>query len=349
MTKRITIHDIAREANVSSATVSRVLSNSDYPVSAKLRTRIQQLAEEMNYIPNMIGKQLKTDNNMTIGVIIPSISNPFYAAVMLGIEEAARKSGYQVLLCNSLQDKSLEEGYLKTLVEKQVKGVILSSISGNCKLLAQLLRMGLHVIAIDQKLDLPDVLQIEFDYWRGGQMAANYLLEQGHRRIGYVTAPLDRPSRQQIYTGFFAALQAAGVELNEALVQVAGDEKEVYDGIYEFENGKRLTRQLLELEAAERPTAIFACNDLTAFGVINELADNGLNVPDDISVMGFDNIEFSRMMSPALTTVKQPNYEMGKLACSMLLDRLRQDNNYETGVMLLPQLVVRNSVKQYLA
>lgn len=343
MQKRVTIHDIAREAGVSSATVSRVLSNSDYPVSAKLRNRILNLAEQLNYIPNLIGKQLKTDNNMTLGVIIPTISNPFYAAVMLGVEEVARKNGYHVLLCNSLQDGKLEEEYVKTLFEKQVKGVILSSISGNRKLLARLIKMGLSVIAIDQQLNVPDVLQIEFDYRRGGHMAASYLLEQGHRRIGYVTAPLNRPSRQQIYQGFFEALQAAGIGTIDGFVQIADEEKEVYDGIYEFENGKALTRKLLQLEAP--PSAIFACNDLTAFGVINELTASGLRVPDDISVMGFDNIEFSRMVTPTLTTIKQPNYEMGKLACTMLLDKLRKDNNHETDVMLLPKLIVRDSVK----
>lgn len=344
MQKRTTIHDIAKQAGVSSATVSRVLSKSDYPVSTKLRSKIQNLAEQLNYIPNMIGKQLKTDNNMTIGVIIPSISNPFYAAVMLGVEEAARKSGYHVLLCNSLQDGSLEEGYLKTLFEKQVKGVILSSISGNKKLMSNLIEMGLHVIAIDQKLDVPDVLQIEFDYRRGGHMAASYLLDKGHRKIGYVTAPLDRPSRQQIYQGFFEALHTAGVENNEHYVRIAAEEKEVYDGIYEFENGKVLTRNLLQ--ADDLPTAIFACNDLTAYGVINELVSNGIRVPEDISVMGFDNIEFSQMVTPALTTIKQPNYEMGKLACSMLLDKLKKENNHEMDVMLLPKLIVRDSVRK---
>jgi len=343
MDKRITIHDIAREAGVSSASVSRVLSNSNYPVSEKLRNKIMNLAEQMNYIPNEIGKQLKTDNNMTIGVIIPTISNPFYSAVTLGIEEVARKQGYHVLLCNSLQDGQLEDDYLKTLFEKQVKGVIFSSISGNRKLLKQLIKLGLSVIAIDQKLQINDVLQIEFDYHRGGHMAASYLIEQGHRKIGYVTAPLDRPSRREIYEGFFEAIQAAGIEKKESYIQISEEEKQLFDGNYEFENGRELTQKLLQLE--DPPTAIFACNDLTAFGVINELTMNGYRVPDDVSVMGFDNIEYSRMVTPGLTTIKQPNYEMGKLACTMLLDKLKKDNFYETDVMLLPKIIVRDSVK----
>lgn len=342
MKKRITVHDIAKLAGVSSATVSRVLSNSNYPVSAKLSSRIRSIAEEQHYIPNMIGKQLKTDKNLTIGVIIPTISNPFYASVMLGIEEAARKNGYQVLLCNSLQDGKLEDEYLQTLFEKQVKGVVISSISGNRKLMTRLIELGMQVVLIDQRIDLPDVLQIEFDYRGGGYMAANYLLSQGHRRIGYVTAPLDRPSRQRIYQGFMDALHNFGVVPQEDCIRIAEEEKELYDGLYEFENGRKLTRRLLALE--ERPTAIFACNDLTAFGVINELAASGIRAPDDISVMGFDNIEFSQMVTPALTTIKQPNYEMGKLACTILLEKLADPDKEDLGIMLQPKLIVRDSV-----
>ncbi|MBP1990848.1 LacI family DNA-binding transcriptional regulator [Paenibacillus eucommiae] len=342
MKKRITIHDIAKMAGVSSATVSRVLGNSTYPVSAKLRDKIVKLAEEMHYIPNMIGKQLKTNNNMTIGVIIPTISNPFYASVMLGIEEVARKKGYHVLLGNSLQDGKIEEAYLTTLFEKQVKGFIISSISDNKKLLMNLIDLGLQVIAIDQKIDLPEVQQIEFDYRRGGFIATSHLLEQGHRRIAYVSAPLNRPSRQSIYEGFLDAMQQAGAQDDEVLVQIANEEKEIYDGIYEFENGKALTANLMDLD--QPPTAIFACNDLTAFGVMNELVARGLKVPDDVSVVGFDNIEYARMFTPALTTVKQPNYEMGKLACTMLLDKLNDEAGDSMDVLLQPKLIVRDSV-----
>ncbi|WP_127579807.1 LacI family DNA-binding transcriptional regulator [Paenibacillus koleovorans] len=342
MNKRVTIHDIARIAGVSSATVSRVLSNSSYPVSEKLRERIQQLAEEHHYIPNMIGKQLKTDRNMTIGVIIPTISNPFYASVMLGVEEIARRRGYHVLLCNSLQDGKLEEDYLQTLFEKQVKGVILSSISGNSKLISRLMKLGLQLVVIEQQLDVPDVLQIEFDYSRGGYMAASHLIEQGHRRIGYVTAPLDRPSRRLILQGFQEALRAHGLSLEDGCYQVSESESPIYTGTFEFENGKRLTRKLLELQ--EHPTAIFACNDLTAFGVLHELAEHQVKVPDAISVMGFDNIEFSQMVTPPLTTIKQPDYEMGKMACSMLLDKLSDVTVDSLQVMLQPKLVVRESV-----
>lgn len=300
MKKRVTIHDIARLSGTSSATVSRVLSNSSYPVSSELRQKIKQVAEEYHYIPNMIGKQLKTHNNMTIGAIIPTISNPFYSAVMQGIEEVARKNNYHVFLCNSLQNARIEDEYLKTLFENQVKGVIISSISNNREQMRHLISLGLNVIAIDQKINIAEVQQIEFDYRKGGYLATQYLIDQGHRRIAYVSAPLDRPSRQSIFEGYLDALNNAGLESSQDCIQIADEESEQYDGIYEFGNGRKQTRKLMQL--SDLPTAIFACNDMTAFGVINELDAHGMKVPDDMSVVGFDNIEFSRMVTPPLTT-----------------------------------------------
>lgn len=341
MKKRITIHDIAKLSGTSSATVSRVLSNSSYPVSSELRQKIKQVAEEYHYIPNMIGKQLKTHNNMTIGAIIPTISNPFYSSVMQGIEEVARKNNYHVFLCNSLQNARIEDEYLKTLFENQVKGVIISSISNNREQLRHLISLGLNVIAIDQKIDIAEVQQIEFDYRKGGYLAVQHLIEQGHREIAYVSAPLDRPSRQSIYEGYLAALHDAGLEASELQIQIADGETDQNDGIYEFGNGRRQTRKLLQ--HAKRPTAIFACNDMTAFGVINELDAHGLRVPDDMSVVGFDNIEFSQMVTPPLTTVRQPDVDMGKLACTTLLEMMRGEHRAQS-VMLEPELIQRKSV-----
>ncbi|GIP34699.1 LacI family DNA-binding transcriptional regulator [Paenibacillus sp. J2TS4] len=338
MKKTITIHDIARMANVSSATVSRVLSNSTYPVSAAKREKILRIAQEVNYIPNLLGKQLKTNTSMSLGVIIPSITNPFYSSVILGIEEIARENQYQVLLCNSHHDPKLEIDYLQTIFEKQVKGLIISSISLDTKLLKSFIDMGLNVIALDQKIDAEGVCQIEFDYLKGGYMATSHLIARGHKKIGYVTAPLNRPSRISIHQGYLNAMQEHGLE---PMVRVS-EHEHVYDGIYEFDNGKRLTRELLDLP--ERPTAIFACNDMTAFGVINELANDGIQVPEDMSVIGFDGIEFGKMTTPPLTTIKQPDYEMGRLACKILLEMLGGGRKSELDMVLQPKLVERRSV-----
>jgi LacI family transcriptional regulator len=338
MKKPTTIHDIARAANVSSATVSRVLSNSGYPVSKPLREKILSVAAELNYIPNMIGKQLKKNTSNTIGVIVPTIVNPFYSSVVFGIEEVARQNHFTVMACNTLQDPALEEEYIRTVLEKQVKGLIISSISSEKTLLKQAISLGLHVIAIDQNIEEDGISQIEFDYRKGGYLATKYLQEKGHRKIGYVTSRLDRPSRKRIYQGYLEAMREAGLE---PLVEEAKAE-EGYSAVYEFDTGKRLTQQLLEHE--DQPTAIFACNDMMAFGVIHELTRRGIDVPGQISVMGFDGIEVGQMIHPPLTTIKQPDYEMGKMACKMLVGRMNGEESHQFDVMLQPKLLERSSV-----
>ncbi|NGP45611.1 LacI family transcriptional regulator [Bacillaceae bacterium SIJ1] len=342
MKKHPTIYDIAKKAGTSSATVSRVLSNSGYPVRSELREKIKKVAEEVNYIPNMLGRQLKTNNSMTIGVIIPSITNPFYSSIVLGVEDIARSRGYHVLLCNSHRSPQLEEEYLKTLFEKQVKGLIVSSISPDKNLLGALVRKGLQIVAFDQTIDGLNSSQIHFDYKKGGFMATEYLIKKGHRKIALISSPLTRPSRISVYEGYLNALEQNDLDIDESLIQVASKEYEAFDRSYEFKNGIELTQNLLK--NSELPTAIFVCNDMTAFGVMNELTKQGINVPEQMSVMGFDNIEFSEMITPPLTTIQQPDYEMGKLACNLLLDQLDGKTVENVDIMLQPKVIDRSSV-----
>lgn len=341
MKKPVTIHDIAVMANVSPATVSRVLSNSDYPVSQELQDKIRQIAEEVNYIPNMLGKQLKKNESTTIGVIIPSIVNPFYSFVIFGIEEIARQNDHTVIICNSLNDPKLEEEYIRTIMEKQIKGLIISSISEDRTLLRNCINMGLNVVAIDQVLEEENVSQIKFDYRKGGYIGTKHLLEQGHTHIVYLTSKLDRPSRKSIYQGYVDAMEEAGLEPILEESNAGG----LYTSIYDFDIGKRLARKILKSQS--HPTAIFACNDMMAFGVINELSSQEISVPQDISVMGFDGIDFGLMIHPPLTTVKQPDYEMGKMACKLLFDKIKGDDIPSYDVVLQPSLIKRHSVKQY--
>lgn len=343
MNKPVTIHDMAKMLKVSPATVSRVVSNSSYPVSQKLKKKINDLAKELGYTPNMLGRQLKTKNSMTIGVVIPSISNPFYADVVLGIEEIARRHGYQVLLCNSHQDPKLEAEYLQTLLEKQVKGLIISFISDQKELLSEYLSRGLKIISIDQMVNHSDVYQIGFNYRQGGYLATKYLIEKNHKKIAFLSAPLDRPSRLGIFRGYQDALQESGITPLDSWVQLCdsiGDE--IPESTYEFKNGKQLVRNMLKLD--DQPTAIITCNDLTAIGIINELNQQGIEVPGQISVIGFDNIELSQMITPPLTSVDHPKYEMGRFACSMLMDILNGNQVNVKEIVLQPKMIIRNSV-----
>lgn len=340
MKKPVTIRDIATMANVSPATVSRVLSNSDYPVSQELRDKIRNIAEEVNYIPNMLGKQLKKNESTTIGVIIPSIVNPFYSFVIFGIEEVARENNHTVMICNSLQDPELEKEYIRTIMENQIKGLIISSISEDRTLLRQCIAMGLNVIAIDQVLEEDNVSQIKFDYWKGGYIGTKHLLEKGHTRIVYLTSKLDRPSRKGIYRGYLDAMKEAGLEPMLKESSAGG----LYTAVYDFDTGKSLAREIIMYP--NRPTAIFACNDMMAFGVINELFSQGIHVPQDISVMGFDGIDLGLMIHPPLTTVKQPDYEMGKMSCKLLFDKIKGEDLPSYDIVLQPRLIERCSVQK---
>lgn len=343
MENKATIQDVARLAGVSTATVSRVLSNNGYPVSRELAEKIRKVAEEINYVPNLLGKQLKKNSNNTIGVIIPSISNPFYSTLMLGIEEIARKHQHHVLLCNTLQDEKIEEQYLNTLMQMQIKGLVISSISSNMALLDRLIGRQLKIVAIDQKIESDKIAQIEFDYRKGGYLATRHLIEKGHRRIAYVTAPLDRPSRRSIFQGYRDAMGEAGLAIGEGWVQEAEEEEQVYNSVYEFNNGANLTERLLALP--ELPTAVFCCNDMTAIGVGSAIARHGLSVPDDISLLGFDDIPFASMVTPPLSTVRQPDYDMGRLACNMLFEMIEGEHKEAMNITLQPKLIERASIK----
>ncbi|OUM93672.1 MAG: LacI family transcriptional regulator [Thermobacillus sp. ZCTH02-B1] len=338
MKKKVTIHDIARMANVSAATVSRVLSNSDYPVSQSLREKILKIAAETNYVPNLLGKQLKKNTSTTIGVVVPSIVNPFYSSVILGIEQTARQRKYTVITCNSMHDPELESEYIRMLMEKQVKGLIIASIANDGGMFKQLADMGIHVIAIDQRVDAEGISKIDFDFVKGGQMATRHLIDKGHRRIAYLTARMDRPSRRSIFRGYQEAMKEAGLE--PILVEANADDD--HNPLSDFDTGRALARKLLA--AKVQATAVFTCNDMLAIGVINELSSRNIRVPEEISVMGFDGIDVGQMIHPPLTTIKQPDYEMGKMACTMLLNMMNNENNHQFEIILQPKLIERQSV-----
>lgn len=337
-----TIYDIAKEVNASPATVARVLRKSDYPVSPELKAKIQKAAKDLNYVPNMLGRQLKTKISSTIGVVIPTITNPYYSSVVLGIEELCTAKGYNVLLCNSHQSLKQEEQCLKMLLEKQIAGLIISPISEKSNAINQYIEKGLNVVAFDQLLKNDNIIQIDFDYKKGGYSATKHLIDRGHKKIAYLTAPLDRPSRNLIYEGYKQALMDHQIHPEDKWFLVS-EVEESYRSISEFNNGRKLAQKLLELP--DLPTAAFVCNDMTACGVMNYLDQKGIRVPDQLSLVGFDNIELGELTNPPLTTIEQPKYELGKLAGSLLMNSI-EEKYYEPYKVVLPsQLIERKSVR----
>lgn len=339
-----TIYDIAKLAKTSTATVSRVLNNKEYPVKEELRQRVLQTVKDLNYTPNLLGRQLKTNKSNDIGIIIPSITNQFYPQLLSGVEDYSRKKSYNILLCNSLGKPDNEKEYLASLFQKQVKGVIISSITKNQEYLKQLQQKGLQIVAFDQAVSI-NCNKISFDFYEGGYMAVEYLIKQGHQNIAFLSAPLTRYSRIKIYEGFIQCLKDHSIQVNKKYIIISEKEEESHNQIYEFKNGKYLVNKMIK-SCPSLPTAVLCINDMTAFGVIQELTKNKICVPKDISVMGFDNIPASEMMVPSLTTIDQSAYKMGLLAAKTLISNLNNPTEQAKEIVLKPKLVIRDSIRK---
>ncbi len=345
--KRATIKDVAAAAEVSVATVSRVLSNADYPVSAELRARVEQAARDLSFAYTMAPRQSKRSEGSELALIIPNISNPFYMQTIQGISAVCYENGYQLLLCNSRQDPAREAYYLQDLYNRRVAGVILSSISENPKPLTRYIERGMSFVQLDQRFDDAG-FNISYDSRQGAQMAVRHLIENGHKRIAFASTPLTRWTRKEIYKGYVEQLKKAEIELDESLVFINETEH-----LGELENQEILVGTALAAKLVDSgcgATAVLCVNDMVAFGMIHGLDDRGISVPGDISVMGFDDISFAEAFVPALTTIHCPAYETGRISAMMLIDRLQNGNSSSVplNMQMNPRLVERDSVRNLL-
>lgn len=342
--RRPTILDIARLARVSPATVSRVLNDTDYPVKQELRERIREAARQLNYRPNIFSQILKGGTSREIGIIVPDLLNPFYAQLVSAVARQCVAHGFAPIVCSSFDSPKLEDRQIDILLRQQVAGIILSSISDNEDSLKKLAEPGAPpLILFDQSHEGFGGNIVSFDFFKGGYMAANYLIQCGHRNIAFVSHTLDRSSRKQIYDGFCKALSDAGIELTKEMVLIRPAQQDV-DGDVDFNNGRALAQMLLECNRL--PDAVMAINDITAIGIMDSLAQQGIKVPRDLSIIGFDNIPMSAMVSPALTTIHQPALETGRKAVDLLFKYIADPDLPPTQITIQPELVVRQSVKK---
>lgn len=341
--KRAGIHDVARVAGVSPATVSRVLNATGYPVSEEASQKVREAAVRLDYTPNQLGRMLKKNENKMIGIVVPTIANPFYSQIVIGIETEARRRGYGALLCNTLRDEEEENNCIQSLFDKQVMGIAISSVAENHALIRSLQKKGLKVVLIDQDAPDLDCVRIGYNIIKGGIIAAEHLIGRGHKNAAFLSSPLNRRSRIELLEGFRAGHAMHGMDLKPENVILDDAESESTEGIYEIECGKRLAARLLDRN--DRPTAVFAANDMIAIGVMQQLAASGLTVPDDISVIGFDNIFLSSVVNPPLTTIDQPSTGTGRLVCQLLIGMIEGNTADPLAVSLEPKLVERKSVK----
>jgi LacI family transcriptional regulator/LacI family repressor for deo operon, udp, cdd, tsx, nupC, and nupG len=334
--RTVTIADIARAAGVSHPTVSRALRDNRL-ISADVREQIQQLAREMGYIPNGVAQSLQTRRTNTVGLVVTSIADPFNGDVVKGVEQAARSAHISVFLSAAHNDPEQEMAVIETFHRRRVDGVLVASSRIGSSHAAQLARINVPTVLINSQAATPQALlhSVAVDDHAGARLAVDHLLGLGHRAIGYLGSDSRPRSNARRLEAYRAALAAAGVRPRRQWAAVAAaDEARQEDDVAA---GRALLPGLLRAGV----TAVFCYNDSIAIGALMACRESGVLVPEQLSVVGFDDIAAARYMLPPLTTVCQPKPELGELAMRMLLDLL--DERPVRDHVLTPSLVVRGS------
>jgi LacI family transcriptional regulator len=325
-----TIREVAELAGVSISTVSHVINETRY-VSPEAQARVLDAIEKLNYHHNRLASSLRNQKTRAIGVLLPNNANPFFADILAGIETACYASSYSFIMGNANDNPERELSYLKTLISRQVDGVLLISTGAHEAALRLLSQRMIPVVMVD-RTGIPQADAIRTDNALGGRLATTYLIERGHQRIACITGPEFLRSSSERVAGYRQAMQAANLKVRPEWV-VAGD--------FHQESGFQAVKQLLQLD--EPPTAVFACNDLMALGALCGLHEAGLSVPKDISLIGYDDIQMASYSVPRLTTIRQPGEELGELAVKRLVERLNNPELSFRQDVLPVQLVERQS------
>ncbi len=332
---RVSIKDIAKAASVSHSTVSRALSDSPL-IKAETKARIQRLAQEMGYSPDAIARSLVTQRTHTVGVVVTTITDPFVAEVVQGIEDTAQQNDYSVILASSASEPERELAAVEMLRAKRVDSVIVTSSRVGALYLEHLERFGVPVVLVNNhnKQSGRYTFSVSVDNQHGGHLATAHLIQRGHRRIGYVSGPADHSDDAERLAGYRQALDESGITFDPALV-VHGNGR--------LDGGERALRTLARL--AELPTAVFCYNDMTAIGLISAARQAGLSVPDDLAVVGFDDIPLAAHVYPSLTTVAQHQRDMGRQAMNMALALMTADDSTTpfSDIVVKGKLIVRAS------
>lgn len=337
MSKRsISIQDIAQAAGVSHATVSRALRDSSL-ISAEVRENIQRLAVEMGYTPNAVAQSLKGQHTNTIGLIVTSIADPFYGRLVRGVDEVARQADMDLFLGVSYNSASEELAVIESFHRRRVEGIITASSRLTEKQLQRLARMGTPIVFINRQAEggHPRFRSVQVDSYSGARRAVQHLLDLGHTAIAYLGATNRPASNRQRMAGYSDALAAAGIEVQEGWIQQAPPERRSYSD--DVADGETLMFQALHSGV----TATFCYNDMHAIGALLTCRRLGIAVPDQLSIVGFDDVEVAQYVTPTLTTMHQPKLRLGQVSAEMLL-KLMQDEPVED-VMLPVELVARCS------
>jgi len=329
-----TIYEVAKRAGVSTATVSHVFNNTRY-VSDDLRSKVAMAVRELNYKPNVAARRLRGGASKSLGLIVPDCTNTFFAEIARAVDRVCFSLGYNIILCNTDNNAAQQSYYIDMLISKQVDGVIFISSNGAGGDIRKCETASVPAVIVDRDVHHGSADNIIVNNEKGGYDAASYLIGLGFTKIGCITGPEGISSSMQRMAGFKRAL-----EEND----IAFDEKFVYGGDFHYSGGRDAFLHLHLL--SEMPQAVFACNDMMAIGFIHTAAAYGVRVPDDISVIGFDNTELSAVVSPTLTTIAQPIEEIAEIATERLLQKVENSSRDVKKIILEPHLIIRESCKR---
>jgi len=328
-----TIREVAQHAQVSSATVSHVINRTRF-VDPDTQARVRRSIATLGYRPNLLARSLRRRETRTVGLLVPDNANPFFAEFARVVEDAGFAEGYSVILCNSDRSETKEQAYLDLLLAKQVDGIIVISATERTDLLRHVLELGVPMVVVDGNTAELPVSQVQVANEQGGYLAGSYLAGLGHRRVGCIGGPSGANPSWMRVVGFLRAMREAGVEVGpEAIVE----------GDFRYAGGQSGMQTLLERNLGL--SAVFAANDLMAIGAMLALRGAGLAIPDDISLVGFDNIMQAATMIPALTTVEQPVSELGRAAVDMLFDQMLKRSLEPARFEVATRLVERESCR----
>jgi LacI family transcriptional regulator len=326
--KRVTMREVAERAGVSKSTVSHVINETRF-VEEATKQRVLQAIKDLDYRPSKVARGLAVRQTHTAGLLISDVGNPFYHQVILGVEDTALANDYSVFLFNASYDLDRSMKYILSMIDRRVDGVMFMSSRMSIELVNQLEKHQIPAVVLDwEATQIEGVAGISYDFESGIQQAVDHLIELGHTQFAHVSGPLDLWTVRARQNTFLAALQCHGIHHSNVTI---------VEGNLRIGGGRKALQQLLK--TSPRPTAVFAANDLTALGLMWEARDYGLQIPNDLSVIGLDDIALASEITPTLTTIALPCYHIGCLATNMLLELIRARDNTASGELSLHQVV----------
>jgi LacI family transcriptional regulator len=328
------IREVAELAGVSLGTVSNVLNRPEV-VAEATRRRVLEVIKQLGFVRNGSAHQLRAGRSHHLGLVVLDVTNPFFTEVARGVEDVANEAGYVVILCNSDSSAEKEGRYLHVLQEQRTAGVLITPVQNDVAYLQQLRERDIAVVLLDRPSNARSLCSVAIDDALGGEMAVRHLLELGHRRIAFVSGPLSIRQYAERRRGALQAIKDAKLDPNETM-------SDILIAVQNTSSGEQSVERLLA--DPQRPTAIFCANDLLALGVMRGLGQRGIRIPDEMALVGYDDVEFASMLSPALTSVRQPKYQLGRAAAELLLHEISETVEHEhTQIMYEPELIVRAS------